>query len=76
MGLSSLGGLSGLGTNGKLSLTGSGEGEGIDGIHLTVGRRITHALDANRSEVTYEGPWAEIVQKLNEIGRASCRERV
>lgn len=68
MGLSSLGGLSGLGTNGKLSLTGSGEGEGIDGIHLTVGRRITHALDANRSEVTYEGPWEEIVQKLNGIG--------
>lgn len=68
MGLSSLGGLSGLGTGGRLSLAGSGEGGGIDGIHLTVGRRITHALDANRSEVTWEGPWEDLVQRLNEIG--------
>lgn len=68
MGLSSLGGISGLGTNGRLSLTGDGEGNGETGVHLAVGRRITHTLDSNRSELTWEGPWEDIVQKLNAIG--------
>lgn len=68
MALSSLGGLSGLGTNGHIGIN-SPNGE--SGIHLTVDRQVSLGMTKNTEDVCYEGPWEDLVAALKSIGVGS-----